>query len=128
MPVSPDCLKIYPSFKNKLKQGVNEHEAVRDLILAEHKALHDKLNDIRKEAGIPRAKYEPPKINDTKEINDKYQKLIDEQQKEKAPQEPIIKTMEGGNEGNEPVPSKEDSNTEADVIKGEEGAGKEVGG
>ena len=102
MPVKPiDCFKKHSSplhnkYKKLVDEGMNEYEAARQVVLEEHKSLHEEMNNIRTKLGVKQVPYSQPKITDTKKINEEYDKKIaNENSKENI--EPA-----------KPIPSKEE--------------------
>lgn len=57
-----DCIKnekLLKEFDKQVKSGKDEFQAARDILLSQHKLLHERMNEIRKKLQVKEVKYEP---------------------------------------------------------------------
>lgn len=87
-------IDLSDKFKTLVDSGVPEMEAQKRIVFDEHQLLHKDLNDFKKGIGLKKSEYQAPEdvSGKVKEISDKYDKDISEQNKLKSEHEARIES------------------------------------
>lgn len=87
-------IDLSDKFKTLVDSGVPEMEAQKRIVFDEHQLLHKDLNDFKKGIGLKKSEYQTPEdvSGKVKEISDKYDKDISEQNKLKSEHESRIES------------------------------------